>query len=111
MPALRPHRLHHRADEHGPRLAVVAAQPAPARRHWVVAELDACGEIDVHAAMCLRNGVRGALALGATHVTVDLRDLAAIDGGASALLRRLRTDCRAAGVEPALLAPAHVFCW
>ena len=111
MHALRPHRRQPAAPERGPRLALVVSQPAAARRHFVVGELDARGEIDAHAAMCLRNGVRGALACGATHLIVDLRDLAEIDDAGVALLAQLRAECNTAGAEIELLAPSYVFCW
>ena len=75
------------------------------RRHrqWVVAELDARGQIDEHAAMCLRIAIDGARAGGAASILIDLRDLVAIDAAALRLLSVANAGCRADGVRLGVL--------
>lgn len=73
------------------------------RPHQVIVELDDRGEIDRHAAMCLRYSIEGALAGGARAIVVDLRDLTSIDGPVLALLVRAHAACRAGGVDVGLL--------
>lgn len=81
---------------------LICGPPGP-RVHRVIAELDARGEIDGHATMCLRQ------AIGATHagsielVLVDLRDLTAIGPAELELLRGQNADCHAHGVALGLL--------
>lgn len=80
---------------------------APAARpHRVVAELDARGEVDRHATMCLRNAIGDALAGGARAIVVDLRDLTSIDLPALAVFVRARADCHAGGAQLELLISA-----
>lgn len=43
------------------RLTPPGSAPAGSKPHWVIAELDARGEIDRHAAMCLELAVEVAL--------------------------------------------------
>lgn len=112
MPAPRPHHRPRPAPAPATPLALVGARTAAvALQQWVIAELDARGEIDAHAAMCLRNGVLGALGCGATVVVVDLRDLTSIEAGGLALLAQARADCLAGGAQLIVLAPpGYVFC-
>ncbi len=71
--------------------------------HWVVAELDARGEIDAHAAMCLHQAI-GEVRAGATElVLVDLRDLTALNTAGLALLSTHDAECHAHGVQLGLL--------
>ena len=80
--------------------------PPPAQRwrvHRVVAELDAGGEIDAHAAMCLHQAIGDARASAIEMVLVDLRDLTAIDPAGVALLSAHHVDCQAHGVDLGLL--------
>jgi len=73
------------------------------RVHWVIAELDVRGEIDAHAAMCLRQAI-GEVRAGATElVLVDLRDLSAIDSAGLALLTIHDAECHAHGMQLGLL--------
>jgi anti-anti-sigma factor len=76
--------------------------PRPTRPRWVIAELDARGEIDDHAAMCLRQAVE-AHGSAAAMILVDLRELSAIDGGGLELFVRHYPDCRTRGIELGLL--------
>lgn len=76
---------------------------ARSRLQGVVAELDARGEIDPHAAMCLKNGIEAALAGNIKAIVVDLRDLTSIDAAGLALFVRARADCRAIGARLGLL--------
>ena len=71
--------------------------------HQVVAELDARGEIDGHAAMCLRQAIRETCAGAIELVLVDLRDLTAIGPDGLELLRDQKTDCQAHGVALGVL--------
>lgn len=80
-------------DRRPPTNSALTPDGAPTR--WVVLELDARGEIDDHAAMCLRHAVAGALAMGAARIVVDLRDLSAVDAHALTLLEQLHADCAA----------------
>lgn len=73
------------------------------RPRWIVAELDAHGEVDAHAAMCLRNAVDAARAGVDAGLLVDLRDLTAIDDDALRLLVRLWADSRVRRIELDLL--------
>jgi anti-anti-sigma factor len=79
---------------------VIAARFRP---HRIVAELDAHGAIDGHAAMCLNYAIAGALAGGARSIVIDQRDLTTIDAAALALFAKGRADCHAHGVELELL--------
>jgi anti-anti-sigma factor len=81
------------------------ATPAASRRrvHWVVVELDARGEIDAHAAMCLRHAIGEARAGAIELVLVDLRDLAGIDSAGLALLTTHNARCQAHGMDLGLL--------
>jgi anti-anti-sigma factor len=81
------------------------------RRRWskprlVIAELDANGEIDDHAAMCLRFTIEDLVAYGAREIVIDLRDLVAINADAVALLTQADRTCRAAGARLGLLSDA-----
>ena len=78
--------------------AVPSRQP-----HWVIAELDARGEIDAHAAMCLSHGIDAGLTANVKAIVIDLRDLTAIDATGLALFVRARADCQARGAELGLL--------
>ncbi len=73
------------------------------RVHWVIAELDAGGEIDAHAAMCLRHAIDAARGGAIELILVDLRDLTAIDAGGLTQFRRHGADCRAHGIDLGLL--------
>jgi len=75
----------------------------PSRPHWVIAELDARGEIDAHAATCLRHGIEAGLTANVKAIVVDLRDLTAIDTAGLALFVRARADSRSRGAELGLL--------
>ncbi len=80
------------------------------RRRWVIPELDARGEIDAHAAMCLRQALDARLEGDARTIVVDLRDLTAIDTGGLAILMRARADCQTRGSELKVLVsgrPGH----
>ena len=69
----------------------------------MIAELDARGEIDGHAAMCLRHAIDGAASPSARRILVDLRDLNAIDGTGLELFAEGHASCLARGVELGLL--------
>ena len=73
------------------------------RVHWVVVELDAHGEIDAHAAMCLRQAIGQAPAGAIGMVLVDLRDLTAINAAGVALLTTHQARCQAHGIDLGLL--------
>jgi anti-anti-sigma regulatory factor len=62
---------------------------------WVIAELDVNGEIDEHAAMCLRYGFEDALAIRPAMILVDLRELTEIAAAGLALFVGQDADCRA----------------
>jgi anti-anti-sigma factor len=79
----------------------------PPRPHWVIPELDARGEIDAHAAMCLQHTILGAPTSGARAIVVDLRDLTSIDAAALELFVRAQADCRARGTDLGLLISGH----
>lgn len=86
------------------------AAPPPAlhrRVHWVTCELDARGEIDAHAAMCLRHAIAGADRVATEMILIDLRDLSAIDSGRLALFRTHQAGCRARGIALGLLISGH----
>lgn len=70
---------------------------------WVIAELDARGEIDGHAAMCLRHAIDGAASPSTRRILVDLRDLDAIDRAGLELFAEGLASCRARAVELSLL--------
>jgi anti-anti-sigma factor len=80
--------------------------PSPAPRHdrprWVIAELDVHGEIDDHAAMCLRQAIE-AHGSATAMLLVDLRELTAIDAGGLDLFVGHHADCSARGIELGLL--------
>jgi anti-anti-sigma factor len=76
--------------------------PRPTRPRWVIAELDAGGEIDDHAAMCLRQAIE-AHGSAAAPILVDRRELSAIDGVGLELFVRHHADCRTRGIELGLL--------
>ncbi len=78
----------------------------PPRPHSVIPELDARGEIDDHAAMCLRYTIQGAPG-GAGAIVVDLRDLTSIAAAAVELFVRAHADCRARGADLGLLISGH----
>lgn len=83
---------------------------ATARRrrvHRVTCELDVRGEIDAHAAMCLRQAIGAGRAAPLQTILVDLRDLTAIGPDGVALLRAHDADCRAHGIELGLLISGH----
>ena len=73
------------------------------RSRLVIVELDARGEIDSHAAMCLRVAIEDLVAHGVGEIVIDLRDLTAIDAPAIALLHEARRVAAAAGVVLSLL--------
>lgn len=73
------------------------------RVHRVIPELDARGEIDSHAAMCLRLAIQDARTDAFESVLVDLRDLIAIDSAGLALFGVHDSDCDAHGVTLELL--------
>lgn len=75
---------------------------APTAR-WPIPELDANGEIDDHAEMCLRFTVQDLVASGAAEIVIDLRDLTSINADAVALLAQTDGACRAAGAHLGLL--------
>lgn len=100
--AARPDRHRHRARPWSDALLAPTAEDRGARR-WVVAELDSRGEIDDHAAMCLRQAIKGACAHAATTIVVDLRDLTAIDAAGLRMFVQATARCRASGVQLALL--------
>jgi anti-anti-sigma factor len=87
-------------------VAASAADNDRARARWIVVELDARGEIDEHAAMCLQFSVRGAVEAQARAIVIDLRDLMAIDAPGVALFERADADCRARGISLGLLISA-----
>jgi anti-anti-sigma regulatory factor len=78
------------------------------RPRWVIAELDARGEIDDHAAMCLRFAIEHAGAAGRATILVDLRELTAIDAGRLELFLAHDAECRAGGAELAILICADL---
>lgn len=86
-----------------------AATPPPLHRRvrCVTCELDARGEIDAHAAMCLRHAIAGADRGATAMILIDLRDLSAIDPGRLALFRTHKADCRARGIALGLLISGH----
>src|SRR5687767_11236777 len=69
---------------------------------WVVAELDAHGQLDEHAAMCLRLATDHP-AKAATRIVIDLRDLTAVDSRAVGLLDAATADGRARAAGLTLL--------
>ena len=71
--------------------------------HRVIRELDARGEIDAHAAMCLHHAIGAASARAIEMILVDLRDLTAINPAGLALLTAHHANCHAHGVEFGLL--------
>ncbi len=73
------------------------------RVRWVIAELDAGGEIDAHAAMCLGHALEAARGSAIELILVDLRDLTAIDAAALTQFSRHGADCRAHGIDLGLL--------
>jgi anti-anti-sigma factor len=73
------------------------------RVHRVIAELDAHGEIDEHAALCMRFAIDDARPAVDEIVLVDLRDLTTIDAAGLALFRRHNAECYARGMDLALL--------
>jgi anti-anti-sigma factor len=79
------------------------SMPDARRVHRVVAELDGRGEIDAHAALCLRHAIDAAHAGPATTILVDLRDLTAITPMGVALFRAHDADCRSHGETLGLL--------
>lgn len=82
----------------------IAPQSTPGGRvHRVVAELDRRGEIDAHAALCLRHAIDVAHAGPAATILVDLRDLTAINPIGVALFRAHDADCRSHGQTLGLL--------
>ena len=88
-----------------------AHRPPPLERHahesWIVAELGARGEIDDHAALCLRNALDATDAGATETVWVDLRDLLGLDAAALAMLAQESADCRVRGFELAVLLSGH----
>ena len=74
----------------------------PDRPRWVIAELDVRGEIDDHAAMCLRQAIE-AHGSAAAMILVDLRELTVIDAAGLELFVRHHADCSACGIELGLL--------
>jgi anti-anti-sigma regulatory factor len=81
----------------------VTRDPSVVVAHWVIPELDAHGEIDSHAAMCMRFTIDALLAGGAAAIVIDLRDVTAVEGDGRALLINAHRACRAAGVDLGLL--------
>ena len=77
------------------------------RPAWVIAELDARGEIDGHAAMCLRHAIEGTSTESTRPLLVDLRDLSAIDRAGLELFAEGHASCLARGVELGLLLSGH----
>jgi anti-anti-sigma factor len=79
------------------------------RPRWIVAELDVHGEIDAHAAICLRNAVDAARGGLDAVLLVDLRDLTAIDDDGLRLLVELQADSRVRriGLELLICADAR----
>lgn len=77
------------------------------RQRWVVVELDARGEIDRHATLCLRNALDAGDPAATPTVWVDLRDLLALGASALDVLVQANADCRARGIELALLLGGH----
>ncbi|MEY2441406.1 MAG: hypothetical protein QOJ46_832 [bacterium] len=73
----------------------------------VITELDALGQFDDHAALCLRLAIGAARARTIEMVLVDLRDLTAIDADGLNLLVAESVDCRAHGVDLGLLIDAE----
>jgi anti-anti-sigma factor len=73
---------------------------------WVIAELDVNGEIDEHAAMCLRYGFEDALAILPSTILVDLRELTEIAAAGLALFVGQDADCRARDTQLAILVCA-----
>jgi anti-anti-sigma regulatory factor len=70
------------------RIRPTTPPPPEDRGHprWLVAELDVDGEIDAHAALCLRNAIEDARAGVDAMLLVDLRDLGAIAAAGLQLL-------------------------
>jgi anti-anti-sigma factor len=73
------------------------------RSRLVIVELDARGEIDSHAAMCLRLAIEDLVTHAVGEIVIDLRDLTAIDAPAIALLHQARRVAAAAGVALSVL--------
>lgn len=73
---------------------------------WLVAELDVDGEIDAHAALCLRNAIEDARAGVDATLLVDLRDLSAIAAAGLQLLVQASADCHRRGIGLGLLISA-----
>lgn len=84
-------------------MTIASGSTRHGRVHRVVAELDGRGEIDAHAALCLRHAIDAAQAGRADTVLVDLRDLTAIDRIGVALFRAHNGDCHSHGKTLGLL--------
>ena len=88
-------------------MTIATSAAAGSRVRWVIPELDARGEIDGHAAMCLRHAIQEARTSAFGLVLVDLRDLIAIDPAGIALFRAHDADCHAHGASLGLLMGGH----
>jgi anti-anti-sigma factor len=73
------------------------------RPRWVIAELAVNGEIDAHAAMCLRFAIEDACVAPGAQILVDLRELTTIDAPALELFVREDVRCRASDAQLGIL--------
>lgn len=88
-------------------MTTTAPAPLRWRVHWAVCELDADGEIDEHAAMCLRHAIDAAHSAAIEIILVDLRDLTTVNAAGLALFRAHTAGCHAHGMELGLLIGRH----
>lgn len=73
----------------------------------MIAELDVHGEIDAHAALCLRRAIEAACARPNALILVDLRDLTAIDAAGVGVFVQANANCRSSGAQLGLLISGH----
>jgi anti-anti-sigma factor len=73
------------------------------RPRWVIAELDVKGEIDAHAAMCLRFAIEDACIAPGAQILVDLRELTTIGAAALELFVSEDERCRASDAQLGIL--------
>lgn len=88
-------------------MTTVTTPPLSWRVRRVLCELDDHGEIDSHAALCLRLAIDATRPATTEMILVDLRDLTTITTAGLALFARHNAACHARGMELGLLVSAH----